>query len=98
MSRPSATQVEKAVTQAATGPLAPRQAVTHVIVDQPTFKVSNFLWKSSLDSLVALGQAAMVVFLVFFLLLGGDRFKRNLVRLAGPSLEIGMAVVCFDAC
>jgi predicted PurR-regulated permease PerM len=29
----------------------------------------------------------MVVFLVFFLLVGGDRFKRNLVRLTGPSLS-----------
>jgi predicted PurR-regulated permease PerM len=83
----AATQVEKAATQAAGGPAAPRQAVTHVIVDQPTFKLSSFLWKSSMDSLGALGQAAMVVFLVFFLLLGGDRFKRNLVRLTGPSLS-----------
>jgi predicted PurR-regulated permease PerM len=33
------------------------------------------------------GQAAMVVFLVFFLLLGGDMFKRKLVRLTGPSLS-----------
>jgi predicted PurR-regulated permease PerM len=83
----AATQVEKAATQAAGGPLPPRQAVTHVIVDQPTFKLSSFLWKSSMDSLGALGQVAMVVFLVFFLLLGGDRFKRNLVRLTGPSLS-----------
>jgi predicted PurR-regulated permease PerM len=29
----------------------------------------------------------MVVFLVFFLLLGGDTFKRKLVRLAGPTLS-----------
>ena len=28
----------------------------------------------------------MVAFLVFFLLLGGDTFKRKLVRLAGPSM------------
>jgi predicted PurR-regulated permease PerM len=83
----AATQVEKAATQAAGGPAAPRQAVTHVIVDQPTFKLSSFLWKSSMDSLGALGQVAMVVFLVFFLLVGGDRFKRNLVRLTGPSLS-----------
>ena len=83
----AATQVEKAATQAAGGSVPPRQAVTHVIVDQPTFKVSSFLWKSSMDSLGALGQVAMVVFLVFFLLLGGDRFKRNLVRLTGPSLS-----------
>jgi predicted PurR-regulated permease PerM len=83
----AATQVEKAATQAAGGPAAPRQAVTHVIVDQPTFKLSSFLLKSSMDSLGALGQVAMVVFLVFFLLLGGDKFKRNLVRLTGPSLS-----------
>jgi predicted PurR-regulated permease PerM len=83
----AATQVEKAATQAAGGPAAPRQAVTHVIVDQPTFKLSSFLWKSSMDSLGALGQVAMVVFLVFFLLVGGNRFKRNLVRLTGPSLS-----------
>ena len=62
----AATQVEKAATQAAGGSVPPRQAVTHVIVDQPTFKVSSFLWKSSMDSLGALGQVAMVVFLVFF--------------------------------
>ena len=33
------------------------------------------------------GQAAVVVFFVFFLLASGDFFKRKLVRLAGPSLE-----------
>ena len=83
----AATQVEKAAAQAAAGPVAPRQPATHVIVDQPTFKVGSFLWKSSLDTLGALGQATIVVFLVFFLLLSGNRFKRNLVRLTGPSLS-----------
>jgi predicted PurR-regulated permease PerM len=34
-----------------------------------------------------LGQAIMVLFLAFFLLLGGDTFKRKAVRLAGPSLS-----------
>jgi len=56
-------------------------------VDQPTFKLDNFLWASSMGALGALVQAAMVVFLVFFLLLGGDTFKRKLVRLTGPSLS-----------
>jgi predicted PurR-regulated permease PerM len=83
----AATQVENAATQAAGGPMPARQAVTHVIVDQPTFKLNAFLWRSSVDTLGALGQAAMMVSLVFFLLLRGDRFKRNLVRLAGPSLS-----------
>ena len=66
---------------------APRQRVTHVIVDQPAFKLDNFLWKNSMGALGVVGQAAMVVFLVFFLLLGGDTFKRKLVRLTGPSLS-----------
>jgi predicted PurR-regulated permease PerM len=83
----AATEVEKATTQAAGGPVEPRQPATHVIVDQPKFKLSNFLWESSMGAVGAMGQAAMVVFLVFFLLLGGDTFKRKLVRLTGPSLS-----------
>ncbi len=83
----AATAVERATTQAAGGSAAPRQSATHVIVDQPTFKLSSFLWESSMGALGAIGQAAMVVFLVFFLLLGGDTFKRKLVRLTGPSLS-----------
>jgi predicted PurR-regulated permease PerM len=83
----AATEVERAATQAAGGSAAPRQPATHVIVDQPAFKLGNFLLESSMGALVAVGQAAMVVFLVFFLLLGGDTFKRKLVRLTGPSLS-----------
>jgi predicted PurR-regulated permease PerM len=83
----AATQVEKATSQAAEGSVAPPQPATHVIVDQPTFRLGNFLWQSSMGALGAMGQAAMVVFLVFFLLLGGDTFKRKLVRLTGPSLS-----------
>jgi predicted PurR-regulated permease PerM len=40
-----------------------------------------------MGALGAMGQAAMIVFLVFFLLIGGDTFKRKLVRLTGPSLS-----------
>ena len=83
----AATEVEKATTQAAGGPAPPRQPATHVIVDQPTFKLGNFLWEGSMGALGAMGQAAVVIFLVFFLLLGGDQFKRKLVRLTGPSLS-----------
>jgi predicted PurR-regulated permease PerM len=83
----AATVVERATTQAAGGTAAQHQPATHVIVDQPTFKLSSFLWESSMGALGAIGQAAMVVFLVFFLLLGGDTFKRKLVRLTGPSLS-----------
>jgi predicted PurR-regulated permease PerM len=79
--------VETPPTQAAGGPAAPHRAATHVIVDQPMFRLDNFLWKSSLGSLGALGQAATVIVLAFFLLIGGDAFRRNVVRLTGPTLS-----------
>jgi predicted PurR-regulated permease PerM len=83
----AATELEKATTQAAGDSVAARQPATHVIVDKPTFKVGNFLWENSMGAVGVMGQAAMVVFLVFFLLLGGDTFKRKLVRLTGPTLS-----------
>jgi predicted PurR-regulated permease PerM len=83
----AATMVEKAATQATGGSATAPQSATHVVVDRPSFKLGSFLWEGSLGALGAIGQAAMVVFLVFFLLLGGDTFKRKLVRLTGPSLS-----------
>ena len=83
----AATKVEKATTQAVGGSSASRPPATHVVVDQPTFKLQSFLLAGSKGALGAIGQAAMVGFLVFFLLLGGDQFKRKLVRLTGPSLS-----------
>jgi predicted PurR-regulated permease PerM len=83
----AATAVEKAATQAAGSSPASRQPATHVVVDQPAFSLGSFLWDGSMGALGAMTQAAIVVFLVFFLLLGGDRFKRKLVQLTGPSLS-----------
>jgi predicted PurR-regulated permease PerM len=83
----AASKVEKATVQAVGGPAARNPSTAHVIVDQPKFKLSDFLWKSSLGAIGAAGQAMMVVFLVVFLLLSGDTFKRKLVRLTGPSLS-----------
>jgi predicted PurR-regulated permease PerM len=83
----AASEVEKAASQAAGIPSTQKQAATHVVVDKPAFKLGNFLWEGSMGALGFIGQALMVVFLVFFLLLAGDTFKRKLVRLTGPSLS-----------
>jgi len=83
----AAADMEKVATQATAGPVTPRQPATHVIVDAPTFKLGNFLLEGSMGALGVMGQAVMVLFLVFFLLIGGDQFKRKLVRLTGPSLS-----------
>ena len=82
----AASEVEKATTQAAGGSVTSRPP-THVVVDPPAFRFGSFLWQGSMGALGAIVQAAMVVFLVFFLLLGGDQFKRKLVRLTGPTLS-----------
>src|SRR5579862_8517027 len=83
----AANEMEQATTQEVRSTVIPRQRITHVIVDQPTFKLDNFLWKNSMGALGVIGQAVMVVFLVFFMLLGSNTFKRKLVRIAGPSLS-----------
>ena len=83
----AAAEVEKATTQVAGAPTAPRQAPAHVVVDPPGFKLNNFLLVGSVGAIGAVGQAILVLFLTFFLLLGGDTFKRKLVRLTGPSLS-----------
>ena len=81
----AATQVATATTQAAGGSSVPKQPATHVVIDQPTFKFGDYLWVGSKGALAAAGQSIMVLFLTFFLLVGGDTFKRKLVRLTGPS-------------
>jgi predicted PurR-regulated permease PerM len=82
----AATEMERAAAQA-TGPVVPKPATTHVVIDQPAFKLSDFLLAGSKSALGFLGQTVMVLFLTFFLLVGGDTFKRKLVRLTGPKLS-----------
>ncbi len=83
----AAAEVEKATTQGAATAPTPRQAPTHVVVDQPGLKLNNLLFAGSLGALGALGQTITVLFLAFFLLLGGDMFRRKMVRLTGPTLS-----------
>ena len=82
----AANTIEKA-TQSADQLNLPKQRTTHIVIDQPKFKLSNFLWVGSRGALAIIGQTTMVFFLVFFFLVGGDIFKRKLVRLAGPTLS-----------
>jgi len=79
--------MEKATSQMADIPPGLKPRTTHVVIDTPGFKLGNFMWAGSMGALGFIGQAAMVIFLAFFLLVGGDTFKRKLVRLTGPSLS-----------
>ena len=81
----AAAEIEKA-TNRATGMATAKPTGTHIVIDEPAFSVRDFLWHGSMGALGFIGQATMVFFLVFFLLITGDKFKRKFVRLAGPSL------------
>lgn len=83
----AASEIEKATSEAAGMGSAPRKPVTRVVIDPPGFKLGNFLWEGSMEAAGLIGQAVMVLFLTFFLLLSGDTYKRKLVRLTGPSLS-----------
>jgi predicted PurR-regulated permease PerM len=63
-----------------------RRAATAAGVGSGGIKVMDWVLAGSMGLLTFLSQATMVVFLVFFLLLAGDTFKRKLVKLTGPSL------------
>lgn len=79
--------IEKAANQASDLSSPKRQPVTHIVLDQPAFKLSSFLWIGSMGALGFIAQALTVILLAFFLLVSGGTFKRKLVRLAGPSLS-----------
>jgi predicted PurR-regulated permease PerM len=68
-------------------PAVKGRAPMHVVVDDPSLHWSSLMWQSSLSVVGVLGQLLMVLFLVYFLLLSGDSFKRKLLRLTGPSLS-----------
>jgi predicted PurR-regulated permease PerM len=83
----AATEIEKATTQAPAVRPGSRQGPATVIVARPAFKIQDWLWAGSMGAAGVIGQVTMVVFLIFFLLLSGDSFKRKLVKITGPSLS-----------
>jgi predicted PurR-regulated permease PerM len=82
----AATEIDKAAA-AATQPVPAPSGVQRVQIIEPAFRASDYLWAGGRNVVAFLGQFAIVLFLVFFLLVTGDLFKRKLVKIAGPTLE-----------
>ncbi len=87
----AAAELEQAAANAAGGKRAtpPRRAPAPAAAQTPgasNFRIMDWLLAGSVGLASFISQATMVVFLVFFLLLAGDTFKRKLVKLTGPSL------------
>jgi predicted PurR-regulated permease PerM len=82
----AAKEIEQAAEMAAQPATTPR-GVQRVQVVQPAFAARDYLWEGWRRLFAGLGQFVMVLFLVFFLLVTGDLFKRKLVKIAGPTLS-----------
>jgi predicted PurR-regulated permease PerM len=75
----------------------PGGAVQRVQVVEPAFRASDYLWIGGVGLVGFLGQSVVILFLVYFLLVTGDLYKRKLVKIAGPTLsEKKVTVQIFD--
>ncbi|HEY9278748.1 MAG TPA: AI-2E family transporter [Eoetvoesiella sp.] len=86
----AAKEIQKAanpVAETATPALAAPAPPDGNAAAQPALNVGDWLWEGSMGAAAFLAQLIMVLFLVFFLLLSGNTFKRKLVKLTGPSLS-----------
>ena len=81
----AATQLEKASTDNAAASNANRGA-TRVVVEKAHFNITDYLWTGTMGLVALIGQAMVVLFLTYFLMLSGDTFRRKLVKLT-PSLS-----------
>jgi predicted PurR-regulated permease PerM len=83
----AAAELERAADVSASSSSAPGRSVTRVQIERPRFNVNDYLWPSALGLAATAGQATVVVFVAFFLLLSGDNFRRKMVKIAGPTFH-----------
>ena len=82
----AANQLERAANETGGQSSAAPRGVTRVQLERPRLNVQEFLRTGTLGAVAVVGQAAVVLFLVYFLLTAGDTFRRKLVKITGPTL------------
>jgi predicted PurR-regulated permease PerM len=75
----------KEVAAASSSPAAP--GVTRVQIETPGLQVPDLLWQGWLGAVQVSGQVVLTVFVAFYLLAAGDRYKRKIVKIVGPTLS-----------
>jgi predicted PurR-regulated permease PerM len=79
-----ATELERAAGAANRSSTA--SGVTRVRIEEPLFTLGDLVLRGSRGLAEFLTQATMVVFLLYYLLLAGNMYRRKLASIAGPSL------------
>jgi len=82
----AAAQLEQAAEES-NRPAAAGQGVQRVMIERPRFDIKAHLWTGGLGLVAMLGQLGMMALIAFFLMASGDRFRRKMVKLAGPTLS-----------
>jgi len=80
-------KVDEAAKELQKDPSPVSRAVPRVQVEEPPFRIGNYLWWGSMNAVTFANQVVMILFLTYFMLLSGDLFKRKLVEIAGPTLS-----------
>ena len=81
----AAAELERTAEASATPAARTSRGVTKVQIERPRFDVKDYLWPGALGLAAGVGQATVVVFITFFLLVSGDTFRRKMVKIAGPT-------------
>ena len=81
----AAKELDRAAAEAASPSVTPK-GVMRVQIEEPPLRASSYLWSGSMGAIGVAGQAVMVAFLTYFLLVADDLFKRKLVKNIGPTL------------
>ncbi|AMR81204.1 AI-2E family transporter [Cupriavidus nantongensis] len=60
---------------------------TQVVVEQSAGQINNMLLAGSVSIFTMAAQAVVVVFLLYFLMLAGDTFKRKFIKMVGTTIS-----------
>ena len=80
----AATDLEQVAKEGTAARPAPVRGVTRVSIEPERFDIQDYLWSGTLGAAASAGHAVVVAFIAFFLLASGNRFRRKMVKLAGP--------------
>ncbi|HUE85940.1 MAG TPA: AI-2E family transporter [Vicinamibacterales bacterium] len=91
----AAEEIDRAAEEATTSPVPTRApaGVQRVQIVAPAFRAIDYIWSGGRGALALVAQLTFVLFLVYFILVSGDLYKRKLVRIAGPTLTQKKATV-----
>ncbi|WP_457279423.1 AI-2E family transporter [Polaromonas sp. P5_D5] len=81
----AAAQLEQAAQESAA--TSSTRGAMRVVVEPARFNIKNYLWSGTIGLIALIGQATVVVFFTYFLMLSGDSFRRKLIKLAGSSIS-----------